>query len=202
MTLWLARHAQPLIEQGICYGQLDIPADAAHTMVAARQLAEALPAQIRISCSPLQRCEQLKACLLALRPDLTCKTDARLKEMNFGRWEGRAWAAIAPAELQAWTDDFAHYKPGSVGDSDVDSRADGGESVSSFMARVASAFDELPQDADTLWITHAGVIRAASLIAGGTRQLDDPSRWPLAAPAYGQWCKLHLQPGNTDGTQS
>lgn len=202
MNLWLVRHAQPLVAAGICYGQLDMPADADLTQACALELASALPAGLRIFCSPLQRCEQLKACLLALRPDLTCKTDARLQEMNFGRWEGRAWTAIAPAELQAWTDDFAHYKPGSVGDSDIGSSVDGGESVSSFMARVASAFDELPQDADTLWITHAGVIRAASLIAGGTRQLDDASQWPLAAPAYGQWCKLLLQPGNTDGTQS
>lgn len=192
MKRWLARHAQPLIEQGICYGQLDLPADADHTLASARLLAAALPAQIHLSCSPLQRCEQLALALLALRPDLTCKTDARLQEMNFGRWEGRAWAAIAPAELQAWTDNFAHYKPGSVGDGGIDNSADSGESVSRFMARVASAFDELPHDADTLWITHAGVIRAASLIAGGMRQLDDAAQWPLAAPAYGQWCKLNF----------
>lgn len=202
MTLWLVRHAQPLVAAGICYGQLDLPADADHTQACALELAAALPARLRIFCSPLQRCEQLARALLALRPDLTCKADARLQEMNFGRWEGRAWAAIAPAELQAWTDNFAHYKPGSVGDSDIDRSVDVGESVSSFMARVASAFDELRQDADTLWITHAGVIRAASLIAGGTRQLDDAGQWPLAAPAYGQWCKLPFQPGNTDGTQS
>ena len=200
MTLWLVRHAQPLVAAGICYGQLDLPADVEHTQACALKLAAALPAQLRIFCSPLQRCEQLIACLLALRPDLTSKADARLQEMNFGCWEGRAWSAISPAELQAWTDDFAHYKPGS--DSDIDRSVDVGESVSSFMARVASAFDELRQDADTLWITHAGVIRAASLIAGGTRQLDDAGQWPLAAPAYGQWCKLPLQPGNTDGTQS
>ena len=30
MKLWLARHAAPLIEAGICYGSLDIEADAAN----------------------------------------------------------------------------------------------------------------------------------------------------------------------------
>jgi alpha-ribazole phosphatase len=60
------------------------------------------------------------------------------------------------------------------------------------MARVASAFDELPGAKDTLWVTHAGVMRAVELIAGGTRQLQRANQWPIAAPAYGQWCKLEL----------
>lgn len=185
MNLWLVRHARPLIAPGICYGQLDMPADAAATRVCAQQLAEVLPAQLHIISSPLQRCEQLKSVLVAQQPDLACKstirTDSRLQEMNFGDWEGRAWADIAKTELDAWTADFAHYPVGQTG-----------ESVSAFMARVASAFDELPQDADSLWITHAGVIRAASLIAGGVRHISRADEWPLAAPACGQWCKLVL----------
>ena len=32
--LWLVRHAQPLIESGICYGQLDVAADAGATFTA------------------------------------------------------------------------------------------------------------------------------------------------------------------------
>jgi alpha-ribazole phosphatase len=60
------------------------------------------------------------------------------------------------------------------------------------MARVASAFDELSGRADTLWITHAGVIRAAELIARGVRQIARADEWPIDAPAYGQWCTLEL----------
>lgn len=182
MSLWLVRHAQPLITPGICYGQLNMAADAHATLVCAQKLAEIIPFGTSVICSPLQRCEQLVPAMLAQRPDLTCKTDFRLQEMHFGDWEGRAWADIAKTELDAWTENFADYPAGQTG-----------ESVSRFMARVASAFDELPKDQPTLWITHAGVIRAATLIAGGVRHVKRADQWPTAAPAYGQWCKLELQ---------
>lgn len=195
MKLWLVRHAQPLVAPGICYGRLDLAADAAATADCARRLALELPAGIRISVSPLQRCAQLAEALQALRPDLACHTDARLQEMDFGRWEGRAWQDIEQAELQAWTDDFAHYPAGSTG-----------ESVVAFMARVGAAFDALaptpthrPPDRSpetpanaTLWITHAGVIRAAGLLAQNIRHIKHARQWPLQAPNYGQWRTLEL----------
>jgi alpha-ribazole phosphatase len=185
MKLWLVRHAQPLIESGICYGRLDVAADAGASAECAQKLAAQLPAGTRVITSPLQRCEQLAHALLGLRPDLTCKTDARLAEMDFGEWEGRAWQAIGPAELQAWTDDFAHYTVGRHG-----------ESVTAFMVRVAAAFDALQEQrdpGDTLWITHAGVIRAVQLLAQGVRQIARADQWPLNAPKYGQWQLLNLQ---------
>jgi len=181
MKLWLVRHAQPLIGSGICYGRLDMSADAAATAACARQLAALLPQGLRVACSPLQRCEQLGHSLYAQRPDLTYKIDPRLREMDFGQWEGRAWADIDPAELAAWTDDFAHYRAGGTG-----------ESVTQFMARVAKAFDELDPAKDTLWVTHAGVIRAATLIAQGIRHISRADQWPTDAPSYGQWCKLTI----------
>lgn len=181
MKLWLVRHATPLVEPGICYGRKNVSADAGATAECARQLAEILPANIRIISSPLQRCEQLTQVLYGLRPDLSYKTDPRLQEMDFGNWEGRAWQDIAPADLQAWTDGFAHHAVGG-----------NGESTMQVMARVAEAFDELRGPADTLWVTHAGVIRAAELIARGQRQITRAEEWPMTAPAYGQWCTLEL----------
>ena len=183
MTLWLVRHAQPLVASGICYGQLDIAADTDATHICATELVKALPFGIAIAASPLQRCEQLAQVLLGLRPDLTYKIDTRLQEMNFGGWEGRAWTDIDARELQAWTAGFASYRAG-----------DTGESVAQLMARVADALDALPAASDTLWITHAGVIRAAQLIASGKRQVEHAGEWPLAGPAYGQWCTLELHP--------
>ena len=188
MKLWLARHAQPLVAPGICYGRLDVAADADATDECARRLAAHLPKGIRVASSPLQRCEQLTQVLQGLRPDLAYTTDTRLQEMDFGRWEGRAWQAIAPAELKAWTRHFADYAAGHDG-----------ESVSQFMARVASAFDELrgPDDTrqDTLWITHAGVIRAVALLAQGRRHIERADQWPVDAPDYGQWRTLDLPIG-------
>ena len=181
MNLWLVRHARPLIAAGICYGQLDMAADAQATRECAQKLAELLPTGSSVVSSPLQRCEQLTTVLIGHRADLVYKTDPKLKEMDFGDWEGRAWADIAKNELEAWTDNFASYKAGHSG-----------ESVAQFMARVAQAFDELSLATDTLWITHAGVIRAVELIAGGVRQIQHADQWPTAAPAYGQWCKISL----------
>jgi alpha-ribazole phosphatase len=176
--LRLIRHAQPLIEPGICYGQLDVPADAQATAICAGALAKALPHGIHIICSPLQRCEQLAHRLRGLRADLTYKTDPRLQEMNFGQWEGRRWDDIGAAALDAWVADFAHHRPG------------GGESVDAFMQRVASAWDEAARAAETLWITHAGVIRAATLLHSGVRQISEASQWPAAAPGFGCWIQL------------
>ena len=181
MTLYLARHAQPLIAPGICYGQLDMAADLEATQRSAAELADLLPHGVSVIASPLQRCEQLASLLIELRHDLSCKSDARLKEMNFGQWEGQPWADIPKIQFDAWTADFANYSAG-----------DTGESVSQFMARVAMAFDELPAASDVLWITHAGVIRAAHLLAKGTRHIERADQWPSAAPAYGQWCTLNL----------
>ncbi|MDB5932106.1 MAG: Phosphoglycerate mutase [Polaromonas sp.] len=184
MKLWLVRHVQPLVAAGICYGRLDLPADAGTTADCAARLAALLPADCRVVSSPLQRCEQLAQALHALRPDLAYKTDVRLQEMDFGQWEGSAWQDIGQHALQAWTDDFASHAAGHDG-----------ESVSAFMARVAAAFDALSGQGDMLWVTHAGVIRAARLLSQGIRQVRHASDWPLEGPKYGQWQLLHLHAG-------
>ncbi|WP_324508753.1 histidine phosphatase family protein [Polaromonas sp.] len=177
-THFLVRHARPLIEPGVCYGQLDVAADADATRVCAQALAGVLPNGITVVCSPLQRCEQLAQVLIGLRADLSYKTDPRLKEMDFGLWEGQRWDAIGAAALDAWAADFRHHRPG------------GGESVGQFMQRVAAARDELRVGCGTLWITHAGVIRATMLLHGGHQQILHASQWPIDAPGFGCWIQL------------
>ena len=187
MTLWLVRHALPLIDKGICYGQLNVAADLKATQASAQKLHKILPKGIAVVASPLQRCALFATALMALEPGLGANSrltsDPKLQEMNFGQWEGRPWAAIDPAELAAWTANFADYRAGNSG-----------ESVAQFMARVATAFDQLDPAKDTLWVTHAGVIRAATLIAQGIRHISRADQWPSDAPSYGQWCKLNLIP--------
>ncbi len=177
-TLWRERHAPPLIPPGVCYGALDVAADPHATQSAAASLAAALPRHAALYASTLQRCEQLAKLVTRLRPDLIIKHDDRLCEMDFGAWEGRAWDAIGRAALAAWTDDFAHHAPG------------GGESVSDFMLRVAAAFDDtraaLAPGRAAAWITHAGVIRAAGLIAQGVRCVASGADWPRdSSPGFG-----------------
>lgn len=179
MKLWLARHAQPLIASGVCYGVTDVTADELATQVAAEALAQELPVGIAVISSPLQRCEQLAQRLQAQRPDLSFSTDARLREMDFGRWEGQRWVDIPKSEYDAWTTCFGSYRFG------------GNESVSEFMRRVAQVWDEVhAAGQDALWITHAGVIRSASLLALGVRQIENATQWPRDAPAVGQWRML------------
>ena len=188
-TFWLVRHAQPLIAPGICYGALDVAAEPEATRVAAQTLATQLPPQSQVHVSPLQRCELLAQVLYGLRPDLSYKTDARLAEMNFGAFEGRRWDSISVHAYDDWTDDFWQHRFG------------GAESVAEFMARVTLAWLDAMQAAaghrPQVWITHAGVIRAASLISKGVREVHQAAQWPADAPAFGQaWC---IKPGPVAG---
>ena len=179
MKLWLARHAQPLIGAGICYGALDVAADAALTTAAAKSLAASLPAKTVCFISPLRRCQQLAAALALMRPDLAIKsstcTDARLAEMDFGHFEGQPWANIPQAAVDAWTADFGDHRFG------------GKESANEVLQRVKSALDKhaaLGAD-NVLWITHAGVIRACSLLKQGIHRVTAPQQWPQAVVEFG-----------------
>jgi len=177
MKLWIVRHAKPLIEGGVCYGALDVAADAQDTEQAARALAQVLPLHCQVWVSPLTRCVQMANALSDTRHDLIPRTDERLREMDFGTWEGVAWDAIPLAAMQAWTDDFGAHRFGGV------------ESANEVLARVASLWDEAQQqpEENQVWITHAGVARAVHLISQGIRSVDSASQWPKDAPGYGQW---------------
>ncbi len=187
MKLWLVRHAQPLIEPGVCYGATDILADVQATATQARRLADLLPQGVRIYSSPLQRCESLALALCRLRPDLAHECDARLREMDFGCWEGRRWSDIDQDEFEIWMSDFAEHCVG------------GGESVRTLINRVALALESTRKCVDTsgdvthgnaVWITHAGVIRAVTLLAKDGVRLSCASQWPSEAPDYGQWSEV------------
>lgn len=172
----LVRHARPLIASGVCYGVLDVPADAQSTQQAAEELAKNLPQGAIVWHSTLQRCEHLMHALQAFRADLIAKPDARLREMNFGTWEGKCWDGIPRAELEAWTDSFFTYRCG------------GGDNVETFMARIAQAWDEChAKPSPHVWITHAGVIRTALLLAQGKRSIHRADEWPRVEVGFGEW---------------
>lgn len=191
--LWLVRHAAPQVAAGTCYGSLDVPADAAATRQAARRLAATLPATLAAARhSPLQRCEQLAQTLQALRPDLPLQPDARLAEMHFGAWEGRAWNTIARADIDAWTARFGDHGPG------------GGEPLRALLARVAAALEDARAQAaatgqDVLWITHAGVVRCVRWLQAHGDRLPLSHEWELPAPAFGEWTTVALGTGNERG---
>jgi alpha-ribazole phosphatase len=181
-ALWLVRHARPLIAPGLCYGATDVHADPADTTRAVTALAQALPPDLRgwqVRVSPLTRTTQLALALHALRPDLpTPQPDPRLREMDFGRWENQPWDAIPRPELDAWVADFADWRCG------------GAESTRDVLCRVAAALAEAQAArVPTMWITHAGVIRAVEVVqrTGGVPERIAAGEWPREATGWGGW---------------
>ncbi len=150
-----ARHPRPRIGARICYGRTDVvlaePAEAG----AAALIAEAGEPIERIISSPLSRA-LLVARAVAARTGAPLHTDDRLAEMDFGAWEGQAWAALPRAEIDAWAADPLTYRPG------------GGESVEQVLRRVRRAWTGIASSAETtLLVTHAGPIRCLLHIAAG-----------------------------------
>lgn len=184
MKLWLLRHAPVQLAPGLCYGASDVPADDALSRRAALVAAAILPRGLPVLVSGLGRARQLAAYLQSLRPDLSpMRVDARLNEMNFGCWELQPWAAVPPAEFDAWLADFANHRFGGV------------ESTQQVIDRVAAVLADMQASLGTngqaLWITHAGVIRAAQYIAScGSTLIPNADKWPRWSPAPGESMNL------------
>lgn len=184
-TLWLQRHAPVVAEPGLCYGATNLQAHAQGTRDAAQRIAPLLPAGLVLLSSPLRRCAELADAIVALRPDLQVRHDARLAEMDFGAWEGRPWADIPREDFEAWTANFADAPAGAHG-----------ESVRGFMQRVAAAHDEWQAgEGDALWVTHAGVLRAVTLLQRGMRCVQTAADWPVGELAFGGWLTFERSPG-------
>ena len=154
-TLYIIRHTKPNIAPGICYGQLDMDVADGFASEAAEVLNRLPPVELVIA-SPLLRTQRL-AEHLAQQQRCTLRNDARLMEMHFGDWEGRAWDDIARDEIDAWAADTLNYA------------APNGESAQQMMQRVQCVlFDvaQLPQSSIAL-VAHGGSIRALlALLAG------------------------------------
>lgn len=145
-----------------------------------------LPAELegirfsKVYCSDLLRCRET---LVRVRPDLASAAyyDARIRELNFGEWEGKTYEELKNLKAyREWIDDpVAHVPPG-------------GESWEQFESRVAEFYSELRKSLSdayvdkkddslqgflpepVLIVTHGGVI---SLLAGklaGGRDFHDP----------------------------
>lgn len=113
----------------------------------------------RVATSPLARCAEF-ARALAQRHSLELHVDARLRELDFGAWEGLA----ADDVIRRWPGAFAHFleDPWEYG-------PPAGETVARLQARVLAAWrDVLGTRRGTLIVTHGGPIR---LILGHVRRL-------------------------------
>lgn len=146
MNVFLIRHPAVDLPQGICYGASDVPLRPDFSSVADQVKALLPPGPWRVLSSPAQRCRRLAE---RLSDDIT--VDARLRELNFGRWEMRPWNEIPRPELERWAGDFVREAP------------PGGETFAALAARAHACLAgqaETLADQTLVCVTHAGVIRA------------------------------------------
>ncbi len=149
MALILVRHTRPLVDHGVCYGRTDLGV-APSFPAEAQKVLERLAVPETLVSSPLRRCRAL-ARHLAAAFGLEPTYDDRLRELDFGRWEGQRWNDIPRTERDAWARDLLHARP------------HGGETVQELVTRVTEVLSELRARAgNCVAVTHAGVIRVAS----------------------------------------
>lgn len=181
MRLVLIRHPAPVIATGLCYGSSDLDADPAALAAALAALPAQLPPQadaLAIHSSPLRRCTALAGPLAAIRHARPPVLDARLAEMDFGQWEGRAWDAIPRAEIDAWAQDPVHYAPG------------GGETVLQVAARVAGFLADCEDDA--IVVCHAGTIRLLTALCEHGASLEDAALAAASTPHHIDYAAVRI----------
>lgn len=186
VDLIFLRHTPVAAPPGLCYGRLDLDCSsdfADHAADTAAQLRgllgesdntgpgqaclfRPLPALV-CHTSPLRRCTRLADYLNAelFAGSLDIRPDARLAEMDFGRFEGRLWDQISREESRAWMDDWLHQP------------CPGGESWPEVLARVSSFVASL----------RAGAPRESGL-SGAAR----PAPGCLVLSHGGVWCCLRV----------
>ena len=154
MNITLIRHTAVDVPQGIIYGQSDV--ELASTF---EQEAKEISDQLNetfdvVYSSPLKRCVQL-----AKKISTNILYDDRLKELNFGNWEGKLWKDIEQTrEAKAWFNDYLQVK------------CPNGESYQDLIERIKSFINEILRNPyeNICIVTHSGPIRAFISIINDT----------------------------------
>ncbi len=145
MEIYLIRHTMPAVPPDVCYGHADIPlADSFENDWLV--LKSKIPANLDyVFSSPLLRCRTLAQRLTAKEQ----RIDLRLRELDFGDWEGKKWDELDQKELTTWMDNFVLTGPPN------------GESFQQLYTRTTGFWEELAELSfeRIALVTHAGVIR-------------------------------------------
>ncbi len=167
----LIRHPAVLVAPGTCYGRLDVELhpDAAAEVARLRAVVATFAGPVWTS--PARRCRAIAG---------TCAiVDARLRELDFGDWEGRAWATVPHADLDRWAADPLGFAP------------PGGESGAALLARVAAFHVAMRRHgADCLIVAHGGPLK---LLAAMLR--DAPPDLLAPAPPLGSVTRIACRAG-------
>jgi alpha-ribazole phosphatase len=178
-SLWCWRHPLPrgIVVGGkaLCIGRTDVPVDPRKARRLARRIRatarrEGLPRTVWTS--PARRCRAVADALGHLGFEV--RVDARLREMDFGRWDGQPWDRIGARAVEAWSQDLLDHAPG------------GGESLAALARRARAFADEAGRGPERvrLVIGHAGWINALRLVPAGTTRVDAHD-WPTG-PRHGE----------------
>jgi probable phosphomutase (TIGR03848 family) len=168
-TAILVRHGRSTANtEGVLAGwspgvALDDTGRAQATALAARLAALPLAAVV---CSPLQRCQETVAPLLATRPELTLHTEDRIGECHYGDWTGRKLAELADEPLWATVQRHpsAAVFPGPEGESLRAMQARAVDAVRDWNDRIEQ---EHGPDALYLLCSHGDIIKALAADALG-----------------------------------
>jgi alpha-ribazole phosphatase len=148
MQVHLIRHTTLDISTDICYGQTEVPLTQSFVKEK-KWLLKQLDAQYdAVFTNPLSRCTQLAQQI----PTQFYQTDARLLEMNFGRWELQKWNEIAPESLNLWMNDF------------VNRQVESGESLRLMSQRVIAFIEKLSEQAYQNKAPKKGLREISSLV--------------------------------------
>jgi alpha-ribazole phosphatase len=163
MRVALIRHPPVRIAPGVCYGRLDVKldGDAARHVGQIRDALADFTAGV-VYTSPSSRCRMVAE---TLTPRSSVVTDARLRELDFGEWEGRSWDGIPRAALDDWARDPLGFA------------APGGESGAALIARVREFHAQMCRAAqDCIVVSHGGPLRVlAALLHGQAVDLFAPA---------------------------
>lgn len=155
MDVVLIRHARPCVDEGVCYGRLDLPlceplSPSVERMIESLRVGGAA-APDRIVASPALRARQTAQHLAAACGAGKVELDARLREVDFGDWEGLRWDAVPREGLDQWAADLLGACP------------HGGETTGTALARVVEWANEVvvrQHGGASLWaVCHAGPMR-------------------------------------------
>ena len=164
MDLVFVRHGRTVADPGLCIGSTDV-ALSPEGMTSIRALATAwhtagarsfVGEPTRIIASDLRRAAD-SARVFGLLWNHDVEVDPRVREMDFGVWDGQRWDAIAAGDserFRAWSDRWTEIAP------------PGGEPVSALADRASDWIRDIrastdPEAQTIVTVTHAGWIRVA-----------------------------------------
>ncbi|MDA8249882.1 MAG: histidine phosphatase family protein [Rhodospirillales bacterium] len=149
MRAVLIRHPAVLIAPGICYGRLDLDLHPQAAADAARLRAVVAGCAGRVWSSPARRCRLIAGD--------GATPDERLRELDFGAWEGLAWDAVPRDALDRWAAAPHHFAPPQ------------GESGAALLARVGAFHAELrARGEDCVVVSHGGPLKLLAALLHGT----------------------------------